>query len=512
MPKRNKLLAVFSILSMVVTLAMGLGGSVPVSAAITPEGRLPPSSVITYNLYATDGWWTMADGLPIYSYGYIGGRSDQPMRWLDKDGNLFKLVSGVPTPANPTDTDGDPTPAPTSGGITGPEAAFQGNAQFPAPMITAAVGDTVIIKLKNLGVVNPLGFAQNNQDYPFAPNDPHSVHLHGLDVDVANDGVPETSVAAIPANDTGLTGYGNVIVYMFSTKTEGTYFYHCHQEADIHVTMGMYGALLIYNKGEAGATNGPGKKGTLFGFKYDKDYVLMLSDTDVRQHFSEAGMPPDPNFGYTGDFNPVDFKPQYWFINALSFPNTIHAGLPGFNWANWKAAHPGYDPLITGSVGKKEKVLVRICNMGFEAAPMHSHGYHPQVLGSDQRAWRWASNPANGFGMEKNTLLIGSGEEYDLLFDMKQQAVFSNYQAGTDSRYDEASGLPQLNAATQFPAIKEAGDPVAQNSYIGGPPVSGAVGIPGSSQIFVYHNHDDYKATNNGVYPGGMFTIIVPTP
>jgi FtsP/CotA-like multicopper oxidase with cupredoxin domain len=44
----------------------------------------------------------------------------------------------------------------------------------------------------------------------------------------------------------GGTGAGNVLVYMFSPKDEGTYMYHCHQEADIHVNMGMYGAC-VYN-------------------------------------------------------------------------------------------------------------------------------------------------------------------------------------------------------------------------------------------------------------------------
>jgi hypothetical protein len=34
---------------------------------------------------------------------------------------------------------------------------------------------------------------------------------------------------------------------------------------------------------------------------------------------------------------------------------------------------------------------------------------------------------------------------------------------------------------------------------------------PAVSQYFPFHNHDDYKATNNGIYPGGMFTFIVPT-
>ncbi len=74
-------------------------------------------------------------------------------------------------------------PAPTGGPVTAAEAPLQGNAQFPAPLIYAAVGDVVEIRLKNLGTT-----------LPTAPNDPHSIHLHGLDVDAANDGVPETSV------------------------------------------------------------------------------------------------------------------------------------------------------------------------------------------------------------------------------------------------------------------------------------------------------------------------------
>ena len=54
-------------------------------------------------------------------------------------------------------------------------------------------------------------------------------------------------MGAVPANTWPIPGAGNVIVYMFSPKQPGTYMYHCHQEADIHVQMGMYGALVIYN-------------------------------------------------------------------------------------------------------------------------------------------------------------------------------------------------------------------------------------------------------------------------
>lgn len=437
---------------------------------------------VTYTIYATDGWWTMADGVQIYSYGFIGGRAGSTISYQDKLGALTTI-------ALPSTIIGGPRSL--------LETQLAGNAQFPAPLIYCAAGDVVTIYFKNLGVT-----------LKTAPNDPHTIHLHGLDVDAANDGVPETSVAAIPAN-AALPGAGNVIVYTFTAPTAGTYFYHCHQEADIHVTMGMYGALIVYNPGEAGASTGPGSSGSLFGYDYGKDYVLLLSDTDIRQHASEQ------NGQQRGRvYNPVDYKPQYWFINGLSFPNTIHAGLPAFNYANWIAAHPGYDALIQGSVGSGEKVLLRMINMGFETHPMHMHGFHAKVLGSDQRAWPWAQSAITGEGLEKNTITIGSGETYELLLDFSTVQLTSTYNPGTQTRYDPAAvpaNAPVSNTQTGLPVIP---DPlIAGSAYIGGPTVQGIVGLAGfNSQIFVFHNHDDYKATNNGVYPGGMFTIIQPMP
>ena len=232
-----------------------------------------------------------------------------------------------------------------------------GNAQFPAPIIYASVGDVVEIRLKNLGV----------QPTPTRPMIPHTIHLHGLDVDAANDGVPETSVGAVPANlcSDGSSaapgtacaqpapGAGNVVVYMFTPTQAGTYMYHCHQEADIHVKMGMYGALVVYNPTDAGALSRPRQRagGNFGGFQYDKDYVMLLSEIDVRGHADEEGtyVPGGLRAPATWDPDPYNwalYQPQYWFINGLSFPQTIHAGFPsGYTYADWLAAHPGYDPL-----------------------------------------------------------------------------------------------------------------------------------------------------------------------
>ena len=335
--------------------------------AFTPATAAPTrvyaaGGSIVYNLYVTDAFVKMADGTVVYNYGFVGGRAGKALTFqtsFSSDGS-----SGG---TNNTDFTGG-APAPTGGPLTASDRVLQGNAQFPAPLIYASLGDVVELRLKNLGTTNP-----------GSPNDPHSIHLHGLDVDVANDGVPETSVAVVPANlcndgstasagtncATPAPGAGNVVVYMFSPKFPGTYMYHCHQEADIHVQMGMYGALVVYNPSDAAASTGPGtgKGGNLNGWTYDKDVVLLESEVDVRQHCSEQGtytadgLCPDINTtpGQTeaqGGWNPVDYHPQYWLLNGLSFPNTAHVtgGPVVASFANWVAAHPGYDPLIVGSV------------------------------------------------------------------------------------------------------------------------------------------------------------------
>jgi FtsP/CotA-like multicopper oxidase with cupredoxin domain len=328
--------------------------------------------------------------------------------------------------------------------------------------------------------------------------------------------------------------------------------YHCHQEADIHVNMGMYGALVVYNPLDAAALTGPGMgAGGMFGgFPYDKDYIMLVSEFDTRGHADEErtyvdGGLAEPNAWDPDPYNWALYQPQYWFINGLSFPQTIHAGFPsGYTYANWIAAHPGYETLYTGSVSTPpgavwdwqtpgDKVLLRVINMGFETQPLHMHGYHGKILGNDQRVWDWANKPGNtalknpklptafGLGLEKNTLTVGSGETYEWLVDFGQQSFQSLYPAGTGSCYDRVTNLPVPNAVG-CPPIPANGDPlnVGVNQYVGGPTVTGLEGPTpnydaagfGTSQYFPFHNHDDYKATNNGSYPGGMFTMLVPTP
>lgn len=558
------------IISMAMAVSL-LSGALVVAPGTLGTVQAAPNASITYNLFATDGFTRLADGKPLYIYGFVGGRSDENLWYYSEDAAHQYDDPTVPGAHNPA-------PDPSGGIRTAAEIPLIGKAQLPGPAIYAAVGDVVEIRLKNLGV----------QAIPNAPNDPHSIHLHGLDVDAANDGVPETSVGAVPANlcedgrsdttfpydcqnmtdpsdDPGMApGAGNVVVYMFTAETPATSMWHCHQEADIHVQMGMYGALVVYdaadklNPNSAYNNGGPGKGhgGVYNGFRYDKDVILLLSEVDTGFHDAEGGQYETlyPSVTVTATdgttvtipatskpvvWNPIDYHPQYWLINGLSFPDTIHANA-GITFTHWISAYSNYDPFIVGSVGLTntlfsynqwktpgEKILLRMINMGYEAQPMHIHGYHLKVLGNDQRPWPWGNRvlwgkpTPFGQGLEKNTILIGSGETYELLLDMGQQALNSTYPVGTQTRYEPGSNDPRSNTLTNHPVIPDAGDPSAGGTYIGGPVVTGVmlplqsgpvVNVETGGQVFPFHNHDDYKATNDGFYPGGQFTAVLAQP
>ena len=145
--------------------------------------------------------------------------------------------------------------------------------------------------------------------------------------------------------------------------------------------------------------------------------------------------------------------------------------------------------------------------MGFETQPIHMHGFHAKVIGSDQRALVLGQHSVlsllGASGEEKQTLTIGSGETYEWLINFGQQSVTSTYPTGTQTSYD-ANGNPVANTDTGSTPINNSEDV----PYIGGPTVRGSERASEPGQLFPMHNHDDYKATNNGVYPGGMFTMI----
>lgn len=142
---------------------------------------------------------------------------------------------------------------------------------FPAPLLEFDHGDTVNLHMRNLS--------------PEA----HTIHLHGLDVDQMNDGVPQTSFYVFQ---------GDSATYSFVADQPGTFLYHCHVTTTLHLTMGMYGMLTVKYPGEMLFQNGP---------HYEKEYHYLASDLEVR--VNDAPLQAFP-------FHKI--KPDHFMINGLA--------------------------------------------------------------------------------------------------------------------------------------------------------------------------------------------------
>lgn len=156
--------------------------------------------------------------------------------------------------------------------------------EVPGPTLIFNEGDSVNIELFNL-----------------SQGAPHTIHLHGLDVDQANDGVPHLSF------EVGHMDRGN---YKFVAPHAGTYLYHCHVVSTIHVQAGMYGLLIVKPKdgGNTAWTNGPA---------YEQEFSFLMSEIDTSWHTDDVLL---HEFNDTATLQiPVPkFAPQYFLVNGQS--------------------------------------------------------------------------------------------------------------------------------------------------------------------------------------------------
>ena len=111
------------------------------------------------------------------------------------------------------------------------------NGQLPGPTLVWQEGDTIV-----LHVTNHLKKSS-------------SIHWHGIILPAPMDGVPGISYKGIPP--------GKTFTYRFKVRQHGTYWYHSH--SGYQEQTGMYGSIIIKPKKRE-------------PFKYDRDYVVLLSD------------------------------------------------------------------------------------------------------------------------------------------------------------------------------------------------------------------------------------------
>lgn len=421
--------------------------------------------------------------------------------------------------------------------------AMQATASIPSPLIWAEQGDHLYITLINLGM--PISHLE----------DPHTIHLHGAHVATQLDGFPESSFS-VPMW-MGPTEAPPIATYYFLPEHPGTYMYHCHVEASEHVQMGMYGALVIYPsvkslkeasiemdqcgvwryKGEVQDQIPRFASHRQFAYNniqtyFDKEYVMLLSDLDLKWHQTvqtafETGI----------SFNASDFKPNFWLVNGRAFPDTLlpHPQTPP-NDSDPNLTQINYESYV--HVRTNEKFLLRMINMGYAVVPWHIHGWHFNVIGKDAHPSPFLSiaqkfdemsmkvnhNHSMNMGMNHDmmnmgfTETIGSGETHDLLLTADdKQPIYGRYIfEGQDSFPSLCEQMSEIQAIDPTLIADIPTQPVSCQDTKTVNYVNLCAKHEFFPQFYPMHNHDDYKVTNTNTladpafsnYPGGQLTMI----
>jgi FtsP/CotA-like multicopper oxidase with cupredoxin domain len=141
-----------------------------------------------------------------------------------------------------------------------------------------------------------------------------TVHWHGLEIPIEQDGVPWISQKPVPP--------GERYIYEFSVHQEGTFFYHAHSA--MQEMMGQIGLFIVH----------PEKP---YKPRVDHDFAMVLQEWAV--------------------------------LPSNSVPNS--AGME-FNWLTFNGVSA---PAITPMIARLgSRVRLRIVNLGMDHHPIHLHG------------------------------------------------------------------------------------------------------------------------------------------
>lgn len=307
------------------------------------------------HLAAGDGFITMADGTPEYTFGFSDATGT-----MGEDVMMYGMLG----------------------------------AAFPAPTLALDEGDDLYLNLTNVGMMmRPDLF------------DPHSVHFHGFPQAAAVfDGVPESSA---------VIRMGATFTYYYKLVEPGTYFYHCHVEATEHLQMGMIGNLYVRPKQNGQSIGGY----TKFAYNdgdgstgYDFEYPIQLSSMDPTFHELELDIQP-PAFAVMRD--------RYGMINGRGYPDTIAEGAltpPGENGGKPSQVVSSAIGTPTSPIPAGSRVLLRISNVSTTRFfTLATTGIPMRVVGHDARLLRGPDG--KDLTYRASSVTLGGGETLDVILE-----------------------------------------------------------------------------------------------
>jgi FtsP/CotA-like multicopper oxidase with cupredoxin domain len=315
------------------------------------------------HLAAGDGMVTMADGHPLYTFGFS-----------DVTGKLPSEVMNA--------------------GLLG--------ANFPAPTIRLREGENVYLSLTNVGMaLRPDLF------------DSHSIHFHGFPQAASVfDGVPESSTTIHE---------GSTFTYYYKIVEPGTYMYHCHVEATEHMQMGMLGNLYVEPKQNGTQKIFGGRTYTKFAYNdndgstgYDVDYPIQIGSFDPNFHDQHLAIQPLPF---------AAMRDKYPMLNGRGYPDTVDTAVRSTVTDLGPRPSQPVNSLVTAS--PNQRVLLRLSNLAVTRFYTLASTIPMQVVGHSARLLRGPTG--RNLYYTTNSVTLGGGESVDVIVDTTGLASGSTY-------------------------------------------------------------------------------------
>ena len=264
-------------------------------------------------------------------------------------------------------------------GGMGMGSGFMGDRVLPSAHIEPIEGQQITVSFQNMSPME------------------HTVHLHGLDVDQQNDGVPATSFAIRP-----MGSYD----YTFVAPHAGTYHYHCHVDTVVHYAKGMYGAVIVR------PPNGSTSQAWTGGPVFDEEVIWHLSTMDSSWD------------AFAGSSTATArYRPDVFLLNGKETAGALS------------------DVYSRVVVPTGQTAYLRLLNAAYHWARVSIGGLNFQVVASDGRPLRSAYSTG--------VLELGPGERYDILL---QPTVAGTKTAQVDY-LDDYSGAVLGSVQTQVVAV-----------------------------------------------------------
>lgn len=434
----------------------------------TAHARVPGVNGPNFNLEAKPGFISAADGISLYNWGF---------------------------------------------GVAG------SSMQYPAPTLIVNQGAAVSVTLTN--------------QLPMRT----SIVFPGQSSVTASCAVPAHCVASPIGQLTTEVVPGGTITYTFPATNAGTYTYHSGTQMDVQVELGLAGALIVRP-----ATANQAYEAPETAFSPGREYLLLLSEMDPARHQSvhdqvAAITAPSADWRVnTAGWGA--YAPRYWFINGRNSPDTLaNADAP-------ELPNQPYNALVQMHPGNS--VLLRVINMGRDLHPFHHHGNNTWTVARDGRMLKSPGSVGPDLAQNDFTLRMipgqtvdaifrwsGAGLNWDMYGDTCNAALAVSATNCRSGKYDATGAQTAPPVAGFVPTQKPSdfykrlpvrlpaeleltyGEMFSGSPYLGSPgarPVGAGLANTSGGYFHMMHSHNEKEIINDGVFPGGMMTMVLIQP